>query len=119
MSYKHIRKLKDKYAIVGIGYTPQGKVPERTAMSFYAEAGANAIKDAGLKKDAIDALICYRQFPAVNDEPEATPYLVAQHLGIAPTILSQESYCPRHQFIQAVSLLDAGFCNYVRSGTLP
>ncbi|NOZ83769.1 MAG: thiolase family protein [Epsilonproteobacteria bacterium] len=113
MNYTRIRKLKDKYAIVGVGYTPQGKIPGRTAMSFYAEAGANAIQDAGLKKDAIDALICYRQFPAANDEPEATPYLVAQHLGITPAILSQESYCPRHQFIQAVSLLEAGFCNYV------
>ncbi len=36
--------LKDKYAIVGISYTPQGRVHERTALSFHVEASANAIK---------------------------------------------------------------------------
>ncbi|WP_291490700.1 thiolase family protein [Desulfurella sp.] len=113
MKYTHLKKLRDKYAIVGVGYTPQGKVPGRSALSFYVEAGINAIKDAGLKKEDIDGLICYRQFPAISNEPEATPYLVAQLLGIEPTILSQESYCPRHHFVQAVSLLEAGFCNYV------
>ncbi len=40
--------LKDKYAIVGWGYTPQGHVPDRTALSFHVEAISNAIKDAGL-----------------------------------------------------------------------
>ena len=46
--------LKDKYAIVGVGYTPQGRVPDRTAMSFYVEASINAIRDAGLNKEDID-----------------------------------------------------------------
>ncbi|WP_022669661.1 thiolase family protein [Hippea alviniae] len=113
MNYKHLRKLKDKYAIVGVGYTPQGKIPGRTAVSFYVEAGINAIKDAGLKKEDIDCLICYRQFNPPKNEPEPTPYLIAQLLGIEPTVLSQESYCPRNQFIQAISLLEAGFCQNV------
>ncbi len=54
--------LKDRYAIVGIGYTPQGRVPDRTALSFYLEACANAIMDAGLERKDIDGLMCYRQF---------------------------------------------------------
>jgi 3-oxoacyl-[acyl-carrier-protein] synthase III len=83
--------LKDKYAIVGIGYTPQGRVPGRTALSFYLEACANAIKDAGLTKEAIDGLICYRSFPPAPGEPEATPYLVAQQLGLAPQHLSMDA----------------------------
>jgi acetyl-CoA acetyltransferase len=107
------KKLKDKYAIVGVGYTPQGKINNRTAISFYVEAGINAIKDAGLKKEDIDGLICYRQFAPLLNEPVVTPYLVAQHLGIAPTVLSQESFCQRNHFIQAVALLEAGFCNNV------
>jgi acetyl-CoA acetyltransferase len=41
--------LKNKYAIVGVGYTPQGKVPGRTSLSFHLEACSNAIIDAGLK----------------------------------------------------------------------
>jgi acetyl-CoA acetyltransferase len=109
----NLKKLKDKYAIAGIGYTAQGKIPGRTAISFYVEAGINAIKDAGLKKEDIDALICYRQFNPLLNEPTVTPYLVAQHLGIKPTILSQESFCQRNQFIQAVALLEAGFCKNV------
>ncbi len=110
MTYK---KLKDKYAIAGIGYTPQGKIPNRSAISFYVEAGVNAIKDSGLSKNDIDALICYRQFSPLMNEPTVTPYLVAQHLGIKPTVLSQESFCQRNQFVQAVSLLEAGFCKNV------
>ncbi len=108
-----IKKLKDKYAIVGVGYTEQGKVPNRSALSFYVEAGINAVNDAGLNMKDIDCLICYRQFNPLMNEPTVTPYLVAQHLGIKPTILSQESFCARNQFIQAISLLEAGFCNYV------
>ena len=41
--------LKDKYAIVGIGYTDQGRVPGRSALSFYVEACANAIKEHQLR----------------------------------------------------------------------
>ncbi len=110
MNYK---KLKDKYAIVGLGYTPQGRIAGRSAISFYVEAGINAIRDAGIDKEDVDALICYRQFNPLLNEPVVTPYLVAQHLGIQPTILSQESFCQRNQFLQAVSLLEVGFCKNV------
>jgi len=83
--------LKDKYAIVGVGYTPQGHVPERTSLSFHIEACANAIADAGLRKKDIDGLICYRVFPPASNETLITPYLVAQHLGLSPTYLSQDA----------------------------
>jgi 3-oxoacyl-[acyl-carrier-protein] synthase III len=83
--------LKDKCAIVGVGYTPQGVVPERTTLSFHLEACINAIADAGLKKEEVDGLICYRHFPASTGETDVTPYLVAQHLGIAPAYLSQDA----------------------------
>ena len=107
-----LRRLRDRYAIVGLGYTPQGRVPGRTALSFYVEACANAIADAGLKKTDIDGLICYRQFQPLANDVAVTPYLVAQHLGIQPKILSQESFCARSQLVYAVSLIEAGFCNY-------
>ena len=106
-------KLKDKYAIVGIGYTPQGRVPGRTMLSFHLEAAAAAIADAGLTKKDRDGLICYRHFPAGSGEPDVTPYLVAQHLGLSPTYLSQEANCARSQLLHAVSALESGLCNYV------
>ena len=83
--------LKDKYAIVGVGYTPQGRIPGRSSLSFHLEASANAIKDAGLKKSDVDGFICYRHFPASSDENDLTPNLIAQHLGISPTYMSQDA----------------------------
>lgn len=83
--------IADKYAIVGVGYTPQGRVPERTELSFHLEAIINAVDDAGLSKNDIDGLICYRHFPPASDAYDVTPYMVAQHLGIAPTYMSQDA----------------------------
>jgi len=106
-------KLQDKYAIVGIGYTPQGKLPGRTALSFHLEAAANAIADAGLKREDVDGLICYRDFPPASNESPITPYLVAQHLGIAPTYMSEDANCSRSHLQHAIGALEAGFCHYV------
>ncbi len=108
-----LEKLRDKCAVVGVGYTAQGRVPDRSALSFYLEAAANAIRDAGIRKEDVDGLICYRQFEPLGNDTLVTPYLVAQHLGIQPKILSQESFCARGHFLHAVSLIEAGFCNYV------
>jgi len=83
--------LKDKYAVVGIGYTPQGRVPDRTSLSFHLEAAANAIHDAGLKKKDIDGLLSYRYFPPCPGEIEVTPQVIAQHLGLAPIYLGQDA----------------------------
>jgi len=105
--------LKDKYAIVGVGYTPQGRVPGRSALSFYVEACVNAIKDAGLKREDIDGLICYRYFPPAPGEAQVTPYLVSQQLGLSPICLSQEANCARTQLLNALGWLEAGLCKYV------
>ena len=83
--------LKDKYAIAGIGYTPQGRIPGRTALSFHLEACTNAIADAGLKKEDIDGVICYRTFPPVLNESPVTPYLLSQYMGLSPTYMSQDA----------------------------
>jgi acetyl-CoA acetyltransferase len=76
--------LKDKAAIVGVGYTPQGKVPGRTSLSFHLEAARNAIADAGLKAGDVDGLLVQ---PPMGD-PSVTAALVAQHLGIRPRFMA-------------------------------
>jgi acetyl-CoA acetyltransferase len=86
-----ITPIKDKYAIVGVGYTPQGRVPGRTSLSFHLEASANAIKDAGLKKNDVDGFICYRHFPAASNENDLTPNSIVQQLGIYPNYMSQDA----------------------------
>jgi acetyl-CoA acetyltransferase len=83
--------LKDKYAIVGLGYTPQGRVPDRTSLSFHLEASAKAIKDAGLSRTDVDGFISYRHFPAASDETDLPPDLIAQHLGLSPTYIYQDA----------------------------
>jgi len=83
--------IRDKYAIVGVGYTPQGRIPGRTELSFHLEAIINAVDDAGLTKKDVDGLICYRHFPPASDSYDITPYMVAQHLGMTPSFISQDA----------------------------
>ncbi len=106
--------LRNKYAIAGVGYTPQGKVPGRSAASFYLEASMNAINDAGLKKEDIDGLILYRDFPILQgDAFHHTANVVTTSLGIRPKFLSQEAYCYRTFMNKAIGVLENGTCNYV------
>lgn len=106
-------RLKDKFAIVGVGYTPQGKVGGRTALSFHLEACANAIADAGLNKDDIDGLFLYRHLEPLGSDLDVSGFLVAQHLGLHPAVLSQETYCYRSWLTHAIGLLETGVCRYV------
>lgn len=106
--------LRNKYAIVGVGYTPQGKVPGRSANSFYLEATMNAINDAGLNKEDIDGLILYRDFPILpGDAMHHTGNVITYSLGIRPTFLSQEAYCYRTNINKAIGALENGTCKYV------
>ena len=69
--------MKDKTAIVGVGYTAkQGIVPGTTAMRLGLEASKNAIEDAGLKREDIDGLLLQ---PVMGS---AHSYNMAAHLGI-------------------------------------
>ena len=49
--------LRDQCAIVGVGASPQGKVPGSTAVSLAVEAFKRALDDSGLRKDQIDGLL--------------------------------------------------------------
>lgn len=103
--------LKDKCAIVGLGYTVQGKVPGRSGMSFCLEASKNALADAGLNVQDIDGIII---------QPWPTDYRVsafnlAQELGLALRFgadqqLHGASACAIIQ--HAAMAVDAGLCNY-------
>ena len=105
--------IKDKFAIAGVGYTPSKNPPGRTSLSFHLEACANAIADAGLGKEDIDGLICYRHFPAASNENDLTPFVVAQHLGISPAYIGMDANCSRNHLQAALGALNAGLCNYL------
>ncbi len=71
------RDLRDKAAIVSVGYTAkQGTLPGVTDMSLALEACKNAIEDAGLKKDDIDGLLLQPTMGGVHS------YNIAANLGI-------------------------------------
>jgi acetyl-CoA acetyltransferase len=103
--------LKDRCAIVGLGYTAQGKVPGRSAMNFYIEATRNALADAGLGARDIDGVVIQ---PCPTD-PRITAFSLAQELGInlsfgADEQLHGASSCAIIQ--HATMAIDAGLCNY-------
>lgn len=105
--------LRNKYAIVGVGYTPQGKIPGRSALSFHLEACANAIEDAGIPKNEIDGLLLYRYFAFLKGDNYFDAFHLAEQLGIRPAALSEEYYCTRTWLAHAIGLLETGQCNYV------
>ena len=84
-----MESIRDKTAIVGVGYTPQGKVPGRSSLSFHVEAGRNAIQDAGLRIGDVDGILIQ---PSMGD-PSVSAVLVAQHLGLRARFLAlQDSF---------------------------
>lgn len=105
--------LKNKIAIVGVGYTPQGKLPGRTAISFHTEAIRNALADAGIEKGDVDAMFLYRHFEALAGDYDVTAFTVAEQLGFRPSVIGQETYCTRGWLYNSVGLLRSGLCRYV------
>lgn len=106
-----LNDLKDKAAIVGVGYTAQqGTVPGRSAMSFAMEASKNAIEDAGLKKEDIDGLLIQ---PTMGQQS----YTVAAHLGLDnlrllanEDVMGASAPCITSHAVLAVT---SGMANYV------
>lgn len=68
-----------KVAVIGVGETRQGKLPECSTWDLYVQAASAAIADAGIDKNEIDGLITCDSFIT----PHSRQHLVvAQHLGI-------------------------------------
>ena len=66
-------------AIVGIGETDVGKLPDRTSLSLHIEAAAAAIRDAGLSKADIDGVL---SMPPYDDPAFMFCIQVAEGLGL-------------------------------------
>lgn len=105
--------LKNKIAIVGVGYTPQGKIPGRTAVSFHTEAIRNALADAGIEKNEVDAMFLYRHFEPLAGDYDVTAFTVAEQMGFRPSVIGQETYCTRGWLYNSIGLLSSGLCRYV------
>lgn len=74
--------MRDRGAIVGVGATPQGKLPGSTALSLSVGAFQRALDDSGLRKDQIDGLLTFSGQTAPEGQQN---YLrVGETLGINP-----------------------------------
>lgn len=71
--------LAGRYAIVGIGETRVGRVPEYTKTGLALLAATKAISDSGLQKDEIDGVLTSQMGPTFIYSLE-----IASRLGIKP-----------------------------------
>jgi acetyl-CoA acetyltransferase len=76
-------ELRGTAVIAGIGHTAHGKLPGRTPVSMTVEAVANALADAGVEKDAVDAVFC--KYPTSTFH-SMYGQEVAEALGLQPRI---------------------------------
>ena len=109
-------RLRDKCAIAGVGYSPQGKLPNWTARGLILEAAKNALEDAGLTAKDIDGIImqpCDAESPSNN----TTFINLQEDLGIETT-----RFCGNYYMVgatggcaiqSAAMAIDAGLCNTI------
>ncbi len=81
--------LRDKTAIIGVGATPQGRIPGSTQLSLAVDAFKAAIGDAGIDKSEIDCLLT---FPGTTAPEGELNYLrLGEALGINPKVTGSMS----------------------------
>jgi acetyl-CoA acetyltransferase len=77
--------VRPQAAIVGIGQTRLGAIPDRSALQLQAEAAAAALADAGLTLADVDGIITT---PVRVEHWQAPCGIVASHLGIRPRFMT-------------------------------
>jgi acetyl-CoA acetyltransferase len=76
-------------AIVGVGASPQGKLPGSTAHSLAVDAFIEALADSGLCKDDVDGLLT---FPGTTSPEGPLNYLrLGEELGLDPRVTGSMS----------------------------
>lgn len=73
--------MRGKYVIAGIGHTAYGKLLGRSTISMNVEATRNALKDAGIEKNVVDAVLV--KVPTTARE-SMYGQLVSEALGLVP-----------------------------------
>jgi acetyl-CoA acetyltransferase len=103
-----------KAAIVGVGASPQGKLPGETSLSLAITAVQAALDDAGLTKDDLDGLLT---MPGTTSPEGPKHYLtLGGTLGLNPRLAASEVMggATAGALIQQAALaIDAGMANAV------
>lgn len=104
------RPLRGKYVIAGIGKTAFRRLPDRSTISMNVEACRNALADAGIEKDGIDALLV--KYPTSKFESMYGQKL-AEAMGVQPKVggvFDQAGASNISQIAFACLSIDAGLC---------
>jgi acetyl-CoA acetyltransferase len=75
-------KAKDTIAVIGMAELPTGWFPEKSCIDSYIEVTRAAILDAGIDKNAIDAVIVLPPLSMEQDEHEVTCGRIVEELGL-------------------------------------
>ncbi|MBT5484183.1 MAG: thiolase, partial [Gammaproteobacteria bacterium] len=103
-----VDSLRGSAAVVGVGLTEFGRLPDRTHMEIMADAISKAIADAGINKNEIDGIF------SANFVEMLTPLTVAEYLGINPTYMDGTNTGGSvfvNSMQSAAAALSLGLCN--------
>ncbi len=75
--------MRGEVVIAGIGHTAYGKLPGRTTISMNIDACRNALADAGVEKDAVDALLVK---PPTSNPQFMYGQTLAEAMGMQPRV---------------------------------
>lgn len=106
-------QIRGRYCIVGIGETPVGRLPGRSALSLRLEASVAALLDAGVSRDEVDGIICHQ--PRHDPQPNYSAFL-AERLGMQPCYINDISLggvAPVSAVMSAVGAIESGQCSTV------
>jgi acetyl-CoA acetyltransferase len=99
------RRARGRVAIVGVGESDEmGTLPGKSAFALHAEAARNALADAGLSKDDVDAVFSAGLWMAAE---------TAEYLGIRPRWVdgTQIGGCSFIAHVEhAMAAIEAGLC---------
>jgi len=107
--------IKDKYAIVGLGVTKQGKLPGMTINSVRAKAVRLAVEDAGLTIGDIDGYI-YQVGVEQMGRNDFSPGNVPKRMGMRPNFIwhfEGGGVTCISSIMAAGAAIEAGTANYV------
>ncbi|QHS23427.1 thiolase [Virgibacillus sp. MSP4-1] len=103
-------KIKDRYAIVGVGESERSKKSETTPLHMALDAARIAIEDAGLEAKDIDGFMSY------NENDSCTSHQLATYLGVRPKYVKDilgGGSSTEMLISDAISLIEAGELNTV------
>lgn len=78
-----MEKIREKYAIVGVGESNRSKNSGVTPLELALEAARAALADAGLEAKDIDGFMSYSEMDSCN------PHQVATYLGVRPKVVKE------------------------------